>query len=400
MEANPDITVGLIPLAIGGTEIEIWSKPSYMYFVSVSNANWARQYGVVKGVLWHQGEHDSYNVFDAYSYEEDLTQLIDNFRLDIQDPYLPFILGGLTESEHEFNQAPLRGVVGGALKNVALNFPNCAYVSPKDVPFVPDNEIHFTSDGQREMGRRYASQYLSVIDYWTDANREWLETGSEVDEESGWKYNPELGIYYDEFWPIIQHAQLGWLKIGIDENQVISLDSPFIGKFRIMKEDDFENAIYIQSVTIADPEEPMYGTPIYVNLTREPGDPYVFYDHSVNAYIDRLPGMTVIQDTWDLNNMVEAEYYQAQLAAQYLRNTIADEGYWSNMRKFVDDVVYHRNYTNYIGWQGYHYSDENETGNLRTFWMDKFFERLYYIDDYVIQAQTDFQSATNVLLNE
>jgi len=242
--------------------------------------------------------------------------------------------------------------------------------------------------------------YMGVVGQWTELGKEWLDSEAELDEESGWKFHPELGIYYDEYWPIIHHAQLGWLQISIDHNHVIRLDSPFIGKYRIMQEDEFDDAIYIFTEDLYDPEYPTYGTPIYVNLTREPGDPYVFYDHSTESYIDRLPGMTVIEETWDLNDLVEAEYYQAQLAAQYLRNEIADGGYWSDMRRYVDEVVYHRNYTNYLGWQGYHYSDENETGNLRTFWMDKFYERLYYIDDYVIQAQTDFQNATNVLLSE
>ncbi len=397
---DPDITVGLIPMAIGATTISFWSKPGYMYYLSVSNANWARQFGVLKGILWHQGEHDSFNVVDAYSYEEDLKALIDQMRIDLQDPYLPFMMGGLTESTYEFTQAPLRGIVGGALKTVAVEFPQCAYISSLDVPFIEGNEIHFSSDGQREMGRRYADAYLTITGFWTQKGKTWLDEGV-TEEADGWKFNPELGAYYDEFFPIINHKQLGWLKVSIDSANVVHLDSPFIGKYRIMKDDLFEEAIYIQSEEIIDPEAPLLGTAIYVSLLREPGDQYAFYDHAVEAYIDRLPGMTVIEDTWDLNSMVEAEYYQAQLAAQYLRNEVAaDQNYWSQMRWFVDNVVYHRNYTNYIGWEGYHYSDENETGNLRTFWMDKFYERLYYIDDYVIQAQVDFQNATNVLLSQ
>ena len=170
-----------------------------------------------------------------------------------------------------------------------------------------------------------------------------------------------------------------------------------MGNIESCRDDGFEHAIYIFTEDLYDPENPTYGTPYYVSLTREPGDPYAFYDHSVNAYIDRLPGMTVIEDSWDLNSLVESEFYQTQLNAQYLRNEIADQGYWSNMREFVDEVVYHRNYTNFIGWQGYHYAKENET-TFKKFWMGKFYERMLEIDDYVIQAQTDFQSATDVLL--
>ena len=84
--------------------------------------------------------------------------------------------------------------------------------------------------------------------------------------------------------------------------------------------------------------------------------------------------MTVVEKTWDLNDMMEAEYVEIQWALQYLRNEIAYENrYWSIMRRWVDDVVYYRNYCNRIGWEGYHYASENETGNLRNFWMNDTF---------------------------
>ena len=397
---NPDITVGLIPMAVGGTKISFWSKPSDMNYYCVSNANWARQFGVLKGILWHQGEHDSFNVFDAQSYENDLKILIDQMRIDLQDAYLPFMIGGLTESQYELSKAPYRRDVGAALKTVGSVFPQCAYVSSLNVPFIEEDQIHFTSGGQREMGRRYANAYLTITGFLTEKGKIWLDE-SVTEEVDGWKFSPELGAYYDESFPIIKHKQLGWLKVSIDSANVIHLDSPFIGKYRVKKDDGFDHAIYIQSEDITDPDNPVLGVAIYVDLMREPGNSYTFYDHAVDAFIDRLPGMTIIEDTWDLNSMVEAEFRQAQWAEQYLRNEIvADDYYWSQMRWFVDDVVYHRNYTNDIGWEGYHYSNDNETGNLRAFWMDKFLERLYKIDIFVGQAQDEYQNATNVLLNQ
>ena len=397
---NPDITIGLVPLAVGGTEISFWSKPNNKYYETLYLAKEARKIGTIKGFLWHQGEGDTGDESKATSYDDNLRRLIDSLRIDLRDPYIPFIVGGFPENQHLIYRSPLRGYVWNQLKEVGLNFPFCGYARSSGVPYMENDPVHFTSDGQRIMGERYANEYQRVVGFWTEKGKEWLDSEAEVSDD-GWKYHPELGIYWDQNWPIIKHAQLGWLKVDIDEEHVIRVDSPFIGKFRIMQEDGYDNAIYIFTENLYDPEIPTYGVPIYVDLTREPGDPYAFYDHAVEAYIDRLPGLTVIEDTWDLNSMVESEYYQTQLGAQYLRNEIAaDENYWSQMRWYVDDVVYHRNYTNYIGWEGYHYSDENETGNLRTFWMDKFYERLYYIDDYVIQAQVDFQNATNVLLSQ
>jgi len=402
--ANPDITIGLIPLAIGGKNLAYFSNPGLKYLECIEAASIAQQQGTLAGILWHQGEHDTFTSEQSSTYETRLKDLIDSIRKDTHDAYLPFIIGGFTDSEKELGKNPYRGRVWRSLYRVAHNFFRCAYAPSGGVPYLENDQIHFSTEGQRILGTHYASAYLNLVGFWTEKGKEWLDSEA-VDNGDGWKYHADLGVYYDEYWPIIKHAQLGWLKASIDENHVIRVDSPYIGKYTIMQNDGFEHAIYIytedssQDDVLSVPEYTVYGTPIYVNLLKEPGDKDVFYDHAISAYVDRLPGMTVVGDTWALNNMVESEYYQTQLAAQYLRNVVADSGYWSDMRSFVDQVVYHRNYTNYIGWEGYHYSDENESGNLRKFWMDKFYERLYYIDDYVIQAQGDFQTATDILLN-
>ena len=397
---DPDITVGLIPLAVGGTPIAFWSKPGMQYQTVLYYANRAHQDGTLKGILWHQGESDAGSWVLADSYDRKLMRLIDDLRLDLRDAYLPFLVGGITTDAELIKKNQLRKRVWDRQKWVGSTFFRAAYVSSVDIPYIEDDPIHFSSEGQRQMGKRYAREYLRLEGHWTAKGKQWLDAEA-IDNGDGWKYHPELGIYHDAHWPILKHAQLGWLQVDIDPDHVIRLDSPFIGKFRIMQNDGFENAIYIFTENTEDPDNPKYGIPFYVSLLREPGDAFAFYDHSINAYLDRLPGMTVVQDAWDLNSLVEAEFYQTQVAAQELRNQIAavdsDSFYWSNMRRLVDEVVYHRNYTNTIGWEGYHFARQNAIP-FRQFWMDKFFERLFYIDDYVVQAQHEFQAATDALL--
>src|SRR5690606_2818553 len=157
---------------------------------------------------------------------------------------------------------------------------------------IADDPIHFSSEGQRLLGERYAREYLRMQGHWTAKGKEWLDSEAE-DNEDGWKYHPELGIYHDEKWPIIKHAQLGWLKVEMDADRVIRIDAPFIGKFRIRQDDGFENAIYIYTENFDDPESPTYGVPYQVSLLHEPGDPQAFYDHATESHLDRLPGMTV-----------------------------------------------------------------------------------------------------------
>jgi len=398
---DPEITVGLIPLAVGGTAISYWSLPSDGYWQWAHAVRVAQRDGTLKGILWHQGEGDTGDTKLTYGYRKNLKALIDMIRKDLQNPYLPFIVGGLTSSTDVVDKLHYRGIVGDALKEVGTQFLNAGYVRSQDVPFIASDPVHFTSDGQRIMGERYAIEYLRVAGFWTEKGKEWLDSEA-LDNGDGWKYHPELGIYHDEKFPLIKHAQLGWLTVSIDQDRVIRLDSPFIGKFRILQEDGVEDQIGIFTENLEDPEYPSYGELITVNLLQEPGETDTFYDKSIESYLDRLPGMTVVEDIWDLNRMMEAEYEQIQWALQYLRNEIAayDVRYWSNMRRWVDDVVYHRNYCNVIGWEGYHYASEHETGNLRSFWMnDTFLRRLYEIDDFVRESQDEYQVATDVILS-
>ena len=57
-EANPDATIGLIPCAVGGTPLSRWSKGGDLYAQALERARLALKDGVLKGILWHQGEGD------------------------------------------------------------------------------------------------------------------------------------------------------------------------------------------------------------------------------------------------------------------------------------------------------------------------------------------------------
>ena len=65
-EANPDITIGLIPCAVGGSPIDSW-KPGVFYKAANAHpwddfqkrAKAALPAGTLKGILWHQGESDA-----------------------------------------------------------------------------------------------------------------------------------------------------------------------------------------------------------------------------------------------------------------------------------------------------------------------------------------------------
>src|SRR5690606_30767598 len=100
-EADPGVTIGLVPCAVGGTPISRWAPgafdpntKTYPYNDAVARIMEAMKYGVIEGVIWHQGEGDS-NADAAPRYLGRLSELINRIRTVVGDPDLPFVVGEL-----------------------------------------------------------------------------------------------------------------------------------------------------------------------------------------------------------------------------------------------------------------------------------------------------------------
>jgi hypothetical protein len=117
----------------------------------ISRAQVAMQHGVLKGVLWHQGEANAESSERAAHYEEDLGAFIQKIRADVQDGRLPFYAATLAN----FCIRPFKDSVNAAIGRVASALPNVAVISTADLTCKVDS-IHFDAPAQREMGRRFA----------------------------------------------------------------------------------------------------------------------------------------------------------------------------------------------------------------------------------------------------
>jgi len=113
--------------------------------------------GILKGVLWHQGESDC-NPESAPKYKEKLKLLIDRFRTDLNAASVPFIIGQLGR----FSGSPWtesHEVVNEAHASLAREMAWVGFVSSEGLTSNPDN-IHFDAGSLREFGRRYAEACL------------------------------------------------------------------------------------------------------------------------------------------------------------------------------------------------------------------------------------------------
>ena len=164
--ANPGVTIGLIPCAVGGSPIDAWT-PGYYYQPTQSHpwddairrAKLSLPTGTLKGILWHQGESDSGRDL-APAYEAKLHALIARFRAELRARNIPFIVGQLGR----FAGAPwneFKTEVDRAHRELPAKIPRTAFVSAEGLTDKGD-KTHFDSESCREFGRRYAEAYLKL----------------------------------------------------------------------------------------------------------------------------------------------------------------------------------------------------------------------------------------------
>ena len=164
--SSPDVTIGLIPCAVGGSPIDTW-KPggyhdqtkSHPWDDAIPRALAAMKSGTLKGILWHQGESDSTPSL-APAYEAKLHDLISRFRATLNAPEVPFIAGQMGK----FNDAPWspeKTLVDKVHRDLPTKVAHTAFV-PADGLHHKGDKVHFDAASYRELGKRYAKVYLGI----------------------------------------------------------------------------------------------------------------------------------------------------------------------------------------------------------------------------------------------
>ena len=147
LKENPDLKIGLIVNARGGSKIEQWlGKPNY-YWAARKRTKAALKTGKLKGVLWHQGESNSDNLA---GYLDNLKTLIANLRGDFEDTNLPFVAGQIN-NHADFNKEVLK--LPEAVHATAV-------ASAKGL--TATDRWHFDSKSQLLLGERYAEQMIAL----------------------------------------------------------------------------------------------------------------------------------------------------------------------------------------------------------------------------------------------
>lgn len=151
---SPKATIGLIPSAFGGTRLDQWEKGDELYENAIKRVKIAMRCGVLKGVLWHQGESDSKQEL-APTYGARLAQLIASLRADLGDENLPIVVGEMGR----FRIPAPTTLINAQLNEAAEQIPRVGCASSVELNHNGDS-THFDAASLKEFGRRYAEQMI------------------------------------------------------------------------------------------------------------------------------------------------------------------------------------------------------------------------------------------------
>lgn len=157
----PQVRIGLIPCAVGGTPISAWAPGqedkatrTHPYDDMLERAKAAMQAGVLKGILWHQGESDLKNP----GYGKRLAELIERLRKDLSAPDVPFVASELSPLNPKNAEAitAFNAVVRG------LKVPNYACVCGAGLEHKGD-KLHYNTASARLLGQRFAEKMRALL---------------------------------------------------------------------------------------------------------------------------------------------------------------------------------------------------------------------------------------------
>jgi hypothetical protein len=171
-----DVTVGVINVAVGGCKIELFDKDNYENYIAtapdwmkgmiaqydgnpyarlVELAKIAQKTGVIKGILLHQGESNTNDTLWTKKVKVVYDNLLKDLNLKAEST--PLLAGEVVNADQGGVCASMNTIIA-TLPEV---IPNSYVISSSGCPDAQDN-LHFTAEGYRMLGKRYAAKMLSI----------------------------------------------------------------------------------------------------------------------------------------------------------------------------------------------------------------------------------------------
>jgi len=172
-----DVKVGVINVAVGGCKIELFDKKNYKTYIrespdwlkaTVANydgnpygrlvemAKIAQKDGVIKGILLHQGESNTNDSLWTKKVKVVYDNLLNDLNLTAEST--PLLAGEVVHADQGGRCASMNAIIAALPQTI----PNSYVISSSGCPDAEDN-LHFTAEGYRMLGKRYASKMLEIL---------------------------------------------------------------------------------------------------------------------------------------------------------------------------------------------------------------------------------------------
>lgn len=154
--------IGIIKYSLPGTNLaQHWSpiNPKSLYtelFKKVIAAQKTRKTEMV-GMIWMQGESDSFEKTMAEAYSKNLADFIQTSRKDFKSPAMFFIAGRVNPPKDRFPYVDIVRKAQEECKVPSFSFVDC------DTLEKTSDRLHYNSRGLIDMGYRFADAMLKLI---------------------------------------------------------------------------------------------------------------------------------------------------------------------------------------------------------------------------------------------
>ena len=210
VDSLPGVTVGIIPVAIGAVSIRAFDKDQYQAYFNgdgkdIKSWGWindydgnppgrilelakkAKEVGVIKGFIFHQGESDGTDANWRKTVYKTYKDVIDALGLDENE--VPFVAGELLQEGNN-----CCGSKNGGIAELKNNFKKFGLASSKGLKGNGKDPYHFGREGVIELGRRYVHEMLKLIDKTIDPDAPAVDlvdpSKSTVSDEPPEEYGP------------------------------------------------------------------------------------------------------------------------------------------------------------------------------------------------------------------
>lgn len=178
-----NIRIGVINVAVGGCKIELFDKDSCKSYVEtapswmvpmiqqydnnpcgrlVEMAKEAQKWGLIKGILLHQGESNTGDPEWPVKVKNVYENLCSDLALNPDS--VPLLAGETVNADQGGVCASMNEIIG----TLPTVISNTYVVSSKGLEAAPD-KLHFTAAAYRELGRRYAETMLPLLEQAFDS---------------------------------------------------------------------------------------------------------------------------------------------------------------------------------------------------------------------------------------